>query len=131
MQEPKVVEEEEMVGESDDEVEVKHDTKKDIIKAESDEDTDSYSSDEEMDEDAIQRRRDLMRQKTALKAQAGMTAQEILAKEEEKSGGEEEEESSEEETDSEEEEGARLRPVFVRAKDRLTIQVFCIRQNMS
>ena len=31
MQEPKVVEEEEMVGESDDEVEVKHDTKKDII----------------------------------------------------------------------------------------------------
>ena len=126
MQEPKVVEEEEMVGESDDEVEVKHDTKKDIIKAESDEDTDSYSSDEEMDEDAIQRRRDLMRQKTALKAQAGMTAQEILAKEDE-----EEEESSEEETDSEEEEGARLKPVFVRAKDRLTIQVFCIRQNMS
>ena len=126
MQEPKVVEEEEMVGESDDEVEVKHDTKKDIIKAESDEDTDSYSSDEEMDEDAIQRRRDLMRQKTALKAQAGMTAQEIPAKEDE-----EEEESSEEETDSEEEEGARLRPVFVRAKDRLTIQVFCIRQNMS
>ena len=133
MQEPKVVEEEEIVGESDDEVEVKHVTKKDIIKAESDEDTDSYSSDEEMDEDAIQRRRDLMRQKTALKAQAGMTAQEIPAKEEEKSGGEdeEEEESSEEETDSEEEEGARLKPVFVRAKDRLTIQVFCIRQNMS
>merc|ERR1719242_1539586 len=95
-----------------------------IIKAESDEDSDSDSSDEEMDEDAIQRRRDLMRQKAALKAQAGMTAQEILAKEEEKSGGEdeEEEESSEEETDSEEEEGARLKPVFVRAKDRLTIQ---------
>merc|ERR1719357_189751 len=65
-----------------------------------------------------------MRQKAALKAQAGMTAQEILAKEEEKSGGEDEdeEETSEEETDSEEEEGARLKPVFVRAKDRLTIQ---------
>jgi len=124
VQEPEVVEEEEMVAASDDEVEVKHDTKKDIIKAESDEDSDSDSSDEEMDEDAIQRRRDLMRQKAALKAQAGMTAQEILAKEEEKSGGEdeEEEESSEEETDSEEEEGARLKPVFVRAKDRLTIQ---------
>lgn len=124
VQEPEVVEEEEMVRESDDEVEVKHDTKKDIIKAESDEDSDSDSSDEEMDEDAIQRRRDLMRQKAQLKAQAGMTAQEILAKEEEKSGGEdeEEEESSEEETDSEEEEGARLKPVFVRAKDRLTIQ---------
>ena len=79
-----------------------------------------------MDEDAIQRRRDLMRQKAALKAQAGIVAQEVLAKEEERSGGEEdeeEEESSEEETDSEEEEGARLKPVFVRAKDRLTIQV--------
>ena len=82
--EREVVEEEEMVRESDDEVEVKHDTKKDIIKAESDEDSDSDSSDEEMDEDAIQRRRDLMRQKAQLKAQAGMTAQEILAKEEEK-----------------------------------------------
>jgi len=125
VQEPEVVEEEEInMGGSDEEVEVKHDTKKDIIKAESDEDSDSDSSDEEMDEEAIQRRRDLMRQKAALKAQAGMTAQEILAKEEEKSGGEdeEEEESSEEETDSEEEEGARLKPVFVRAKDRLTIQ---------
>merc|ERR1719447_1196792 len=125
VQEPEVVEEEEMnMGGSDEEVEVKHDTKKDIIKAESDEDSDSDSSDEEMDEEAIQRRGDLMRQKAALKAQAGMTAQEILAKEEEKSGGEdeEEEESSEEETDSEEEEGARLKPVFVRAKDRLTIQ---------
>ena len=84
MQEREVVEEEEMVGELDDEVEVKHDTKKDIVKAESDEDTDSYSSDEEMEEGAIQRRRDLMRQKAAMKAQAGMTAQEILAKEEER-----------------------------------------------
>merc|ERR1719470_578055 len=79
-----------------------------LLKAESDEDSDNGSSDEEMDEEAIQRRRDLMRQKAALKAQAGMTAQEILAREEE--------------TDSEEEEGARLKPVFVRAKDRLTIQ---------
>lgn len=53
-----------------------------------------------------------------------MVAQEALPKEEERSGAEdeEEEESSEEETDSEEEAGARLKPVFVRAKDRLTIQ---------
>ena len=77
MQEREEVEEEEMVGESDDEVEVKHDTKKDIVKAESDEDTDSYSSDEEMEEGAIQRRRDLMRQKAALKAQAGLEIDQI------------------------------------------------------
>ena len=53
----------------------------------------------------------------------GVKQEELLAKEEEKSGSEEEEDSSEEETDSEEEEQeARLKPVFVRAKDRLTIQ---------
>jgi len=117
LQEPEVVEEEEVEEE-------KVDTKKDIIKAESDDDTDSDSSEEEMDEEQMQRRRDLMRQKAALKAQAGMVAQEALPKEEERSGAEdeEEEESSEEETDSEEEAGARLKPVFVRAKDRLTIQ---------
>ena len=47
-----------------------------------------------------------------------------MDKEEEKSGPEEsdEEETEESETDSEEEEGARLKPVFVRSKDRLTIQ---------
>ena len=73
-----MVEEEEMnMGGSDEEVEVKHDTKKDIIKAESDEDSDSDSSDEEMDEEAIQRRRDLMRQKAALKAQAGLEIDQI------------------------------------------------------
>ena len=41
-----------------------------------------------------QRRRELMRQKAQLKAQAGMTGQEVLAKEEEKSGGEDEEEDA-------------------------------------
>merc|ERR1712168_845526 len=46
-----------------------------------------------------------------------------MTKEDEKSGPDsDEEETSEEETDSEDEEGARLKPVFVRAKDRLTIQ---------
>ena len=78
-----------------------------------------------MDEDAILRRRELMRQRALAKAQIGIGQEEIMDKEEEKSGGsdeeeEEEEESSEEETtDSEEEEGARLKPVFVRKKVRM------------
>merc|ERR1719450_569935 len=76
-----------------------------------------------MDEDTVTRRRELMRQKAIAKAQMGVKQEELLAKEEEKSGSEEEEDSSEEETESEEEEQeARLKPVFVRAKDRLTIQ---------
>jgi len=102
------------------------DNKDDIIKEESeddDDDSDDSDSDDEMDEQAVQRRRDLMRQRAVAKAQMGVKQEELLAKEEEKEGSEEEEESSEEETDSEEEEQeARLKPVFVRAKDRLTIQ---------
>merc|ERR1740128_514473 len=87
------------------------------------EDESDDSDDEEVDEDAIARRRELMRQRALYKAQAGDVQEEMLPRDEEKSGPEsEEEETSEEETDSEEEEGARLKPVFVRAKDRLTIQ---------
>merc|ERR1712240_352 len=120
IQEPEVVEEMETEAEP-------MDTKKDIIKADSDDEDsdDSDSSDEEMDEDAIIRRRELMRQRALAKAQMGVKQEEVLEKEEEKSGPEDEEEgeTTEEETDSEEEEqGARLKPVFVRAKDRLTIQ---------
>eukprot|EP00094_Tigriopus_californicus_P005236 TCALIF_05049-PA protein Name:"Similar to MFAP1 Microfibrillar-associated protein 1 (Bos taurus)" AED:0.05 eAED:0.05 QI:168/0.75/0.8/1/1/1/5/1455/463 len=63
---------------------------------------------------------------TALaKAQIGIGQEEIMDKEEEKSASEEddEEETTEEETtDSEGDEGARLKPVFVRKKDRLTVQ---------
>jgi len=95
--------------------------------SEEDEDEDdesSSSSDEDLDEDAIQRRRELMRQRALAKAQIGAGQEEVMDKEEEKSGPEEsdEEETEESETDSEEEEGARLKPVFVRSKDRLTIQ---------
>jgi len=120
VQEPEVVEEMETEAEQ-------MDTKKDIIKPESDDEDsdDSDSSDEEMDEDAIIRRRELMRQRALAKAQMGVKQEEVLEKEEERSGPEDEEEgeTTEEETDSEEEEqGARLKPVFVRAKDRLTIQ---------
>ena len=79
---------------------------------------DSSSGDEELDEDAILRRRELMRQRALAKAQIGLGQEEIMDKEDEKSGTEEEEEESSEEetTDSEEEEGARLKPVFVRKK---------------
>merc|ERR1719373_1035727 len=101
------------------------DTKDDIIKEESDEEDseDSDSDDDEMDEDTVSRRRELMRQRALAQAQMGMKQEELLAKEEEKSGSDDEEETSEEETESEEEEQeARLKPVFVRAKDRLTIQ---------
>jgi len=122
VQEPEIVEEMKIEDEDDEAA----DTKVDIIKEESEDesdDSDSDDDDDEMDEDTVTRRRELMRQKAIAKAQMGVKQEELLAKEEEKSGSEEEEDSSEEETDSEEEEQeARLKPVFVRAKDRLTIQ---------
>ena len=70
-----------------------------------------------MDEEAIQRRRDLMRQRALTKAQIGLGTEEVLEREEEKSEEEDDEdETSEEESSEEEEEGARLKPVFVRKK---------------
>jgi len=120
VQEPQIVEE--MKIEDED-----MDTKDDIMRAESEEedseDSDS-DDDDEMDEDTVSRRRELMRQRALARAQMGMKQEELLAKEEERSGGsDDDEETSEEETESEEEEQeARLKPVFVRAKDRLTIQ---------
>ena len=120
VQEPEVVEE--MKFEDEDEA---IDTKDNIIKEESDDesDDDSDSDDDEMDEETVTRRRELMRQRAIAKAQMGVKQEELLAKEEEKNEEDDEEESSEEETDSDEEEQeARLKPVFVRAKDRLTIQ---------
>ena len=121
VQEPQIVEEMKIEEEDD-----AMDTKDDIIRTESDdedsEDSDS-DDDDEMDEDTVSRRRELMRQRALARAQMGMKQEELLAKEEEKSGTDDEEETSEEETESEEEEQeARLKPVFVRAKDRLTIQ---------
>ena len=79
---------------------------------------DSSSGDDDLDEEGIQRRRDLMRQRALARAQIGVGQEEIMAKEEEQSVSEDEEETSSEEEseDSEEEEGARLKPVFVRKK---------------
>lgn len=75
---------------------------------------------EELDDEEIERRRNLLRQRAILRKEE----EEILGLEEEKSEGESEEESSEYEeySDSEEETGPRLKPVFVRKKDRITIQ---------
>ena len=94
---------------------------------EDDEDDGMSSGDEDLDEAGIQRRRELMRQRALARAQIGMGQDELLAKEEEKSASDDDdEETSEEETsddDSENEDGqARLKPVFVRKRDRLTVQ---------
>lgn len=78
-----------------------------------------------MDEEAIQRRRELMRQRALAKAQIGLGQEEIMDKEEEKSASEDEEEeetTEEETTDSEGDEGARLKPVFVRKKVHKTFE---------
>jgi len=93
--------------------------------AQMDSDEGSTSGEEDLDEAGILRRRELMRQRALARAQIGMGQEEVMAKEEEKeqSASENEEETTEEETtDSEGEEGARLKPVFVRKKDRLTVQ---------
>merc|ERR1711971_1370354 len=90
-----------------------------------DSDGGSTSGEEDLDEAGILRRRELMRQRALARAQIGMGQEEVMAKEEEKSASEHEDEdetTEEETTDSEGEEGARLKPVFVRKKDRLTVQ---------
>ncbi|KAG0725637.1 Microfibrillar-associated protein 1 [Chionoecetes opilio] len=76
-------------------------------------------SEDEVDEDELAVRRLNLRQRALMKVQQ---QEELLGKEEEGSEESSEEESSEysEETDSEEE-GPRLKPVFVRKKDRVTI----------
>ncbi|KAK7098664.1 microfibrillar-associated protein 1-like [Littorina saxatilis] len=75
---------------------------------------------EELDEEEIERRRAFRRQRALQRRDE----EEVMDVEEEKSEGETEEESSEYEeyTDSEEETGPRLKPVFVRKKERVTIQ---------
>lgn len=90
------------------------------------------SEDEELEDDEIERRRTLLRQKLQAKRNEEVElydqlphTTDLLVKEEEvdkdKSDDEEEYTSESEYTDSEEE-GPRLKPVFVRKKDRITIQ---------
>ncbi|KAA0202749.1 hypothetical protein HAZT_HAZT006258 [Hyalella azteca] len=86
-----------------------------------DADADSDSAEEaEVDEDVLASRRQRLRECAMNKIQQ---EEEVLGKEDEGSEESSEEDSSEysEETDSEAE-GPRMRPVFVRKRDRLTIQ---------
>lgn len=76
---------------------------------------DDEASEEELSDGEIERRREALKHKIA----KSHKEEEYLKKEEELSSSEEEE--SEEYTDSEEETGPRLKPVFVRKKDRVTI----------
>ncbi|CAG9765199.1 unnamed protein product [Ceutorhynchus assimilis] len=76
---------------------------------------DDEASEEELSDGEIERRRDALKNKISKVHHQ----EELIKKEEELSSSEEEE--SEEYTDSEEETGPRLKPVFVRKKDRVTI----------
>ncbi|XP_035730114.1 microfibrillar-associated protein 1-like [Vespa mandarinia] len=78
------------------------------------------SEDEELSDSEIERRREALKQRVLSKKE---TEEELLHGEEDERSGESTEESSEYEeyTDSEEETGPRLKPVFVRKKDRITV----------
>ncbi|XP_001602553.1 microfibrillar-associated protein 1 [Nasonia vitripennis] len=84
-------------------------------------DSSESSEDEELSDEEIERRREALKQRVLSKKEA----EEELVKEEdeeEKSGDSSESSSEYEEyTDSEEETGPRLKPVFVRKRDRITV----------
>ncbi|KAK3103913.1 hypothetical protein FSP39_022864 [Pinctada imbricata] len=84
------------------------------------EEEESSEEEEELDDEEIEKRRLFLRQRALQRHEE----EEVLEVEEEKVEGESEEESSEYEeySDSEEETGPRLRPIFIRKKDRITIQ---------
>ncbi|XP_060524954.1 microfibrillar-associated protein 1 [Cylas formicarius] len=73
-------------------------------------------SEEELSDGEIERKREILKQRMLR-----TKAEEEILKEEADSSSTEEEESEEEYTDSEEETGPRLKPVFVRKRDRVTI----------
>ncbi|XP_071570828.1 microfibrillar-associated protein 1 [Temnothorax nylanderi] len=78
------------------------------------------SEDEELSDSEIEKRREALKQRVLSRKE---TEEELIQGEEEERSGETSEESSEEEeyTDSEEETGPRLKPVYVRKKDRITV----------
>ncbi|XP_056428018.1 microfibrillar-associated protein 1 [Hyla sarda] len=81
----------------------------------------SEEEEEEVDDEEIERRRSLMRQRAAERKNDEMEVMEV--EDEWKSGAESESESEYEEyTDSEDETEPRLKPVFIRKKDRVTVQ---------
>ncbi|XP_063781934.1 microfibrillar-associated protein 1 [Pseudophryne corroboree] len=76
---------------------------------------------EEVDDEEIERRRSVMRQRAEERKNEEMEVMEV--EDEWKSGAESESESEYEEyTDSEDEMEPRLKPVFIRKKDRVTVQ---------
>ncbi|CAD6190883.1 unnamed protein product [Caenorhabditis auriculariae] len=81
--------------------------------------------DEQSDEEDFERRRRLLREK-AIKREAELSSKkevkEELGEEEEGDDEEEEETSEEEESEDEDDPVPRLKPVFVRKKDRITLQ---------
>uniref|UniRef100_A0A9J7XKG0 Microfibril associated protein 1 n=1 Tax=Cyprinus carpio carpio TaxID=630221 RepID=A0A9J7XKG0_CYPCA len=77
---------------------------------------------EEVDDEEIERRRAMMRQRAQERKNEEMEVLEVEVEEEGKSGEESESESEYEEyTDSEDETEPRLKPVFIRKKDRVTV----------
>ncbi|KAF1442016.1 Microfibrillar-associated protein 1, partial [Spheniscus demersus] len=103
----------EVVGESDSEVEGE------AWRLER-EDT-SEEEEEEIDDEEIERRRGMMRQRAQERKTEEMEVMEL--EDEGRSGEESESESEYEEyTDSEDEMEPRLKPVFIRKKDRITVQ---------
>lgn len=105
----------EVVGESESESEPGEDWR--VVERE---DT-SEEEEEEVDDEEIERRRAMMRQRAAERKNEEMEVMEV--EDEWKSGEESESESEYEEyTDSEDETEPRLKPVFIRKKDRVTVQ---------
>lgn len=107
----------EILESSDDEEEVKEHINlpepKHTLEAPEDEESEAELSDSE-----IEKRRQQLRQRVLSKQEE----QEFLTKEEEKSDSDSTESSEYEEySDSEEETGTRLKPVFVRKRDRITV----------
>ncbi|KAL4224982.1 Microfibrillar-associated protein 1 [Mactra antiquata] len=83
------------------------------------EEDESSEEEEELDDEEIERRRNLLRQRALQRKQE----EDVLDLEEEKLGESDEDSSDYEEySDSEEETGPRLKPVFVRKKDRFSVQ---------
>ncbi|XP_031839432.1 microfibril-associated protein 1 [Nomia melanderi] len=97
-------------------IEVEPERTRERIKLES---SDS-SEDEELSDSEIERRREALKQRVLSKKE---NEEELIHGEEDERSGDSSDESSEYEeyTDSEEETGPRLKPVFVRKKDRITV----------
>ncbi|KAF0301373.1 Microfibrillar-associated protein 1 [Amphibalanus amphitrite] len=111
----------ELVEESDEDEDMEEEQQRRRVS--SDEESDS-DEEEDLDDDEIVRKREMLRQKALAKAKKEEELMEVEEEKKSEDEQEEEEDSSEYEeyTDSEEETGPRLKPVFVRKQDRITVQ---------